>query len=75
MSPAPALPEHPHPVVVNALQLVELLSGNHERGQVGCVDGEKHDGEQRPHGRHEPETAHPDTALSDTLHNAADLKK
>ena len=58
VSPAPATAEHPHLVVVDALQLVELLSGNHERGQVGGVDGEEHDGEQRPHGRHEPETAH-----------------
>ena len=38
----------------NLPQVVVLLPGDHEGGQVGGVDGEEHHREQRPDARHEP---------------------
>ena len=45
-----------HPKIVDSTEVVVLLPGNHEGGQVGCVHGEEDDGKQRPDAAHEPET-------------------
>ena len=42
-----------HPLVVDAVQLVVLLSGDHERRQVGRVDGQENQSKQGPDVRHE----------------------
>lgn len=39
--------------IVQAAQLVELLAGYHERGQVGRIDGKEDHRKHRPHIRHE----------------------
>ena len=44
-----------HLGIIQPGELVPLLPGDHEGGQVGGVDGEEHHGEQRPHWGHEPE--------------------
>ena len=38
-----------HLGIIQPRELVPLLPGDHEGGQVGGVDGEEHHGEQRPH--------------------------
>ena len=43
-----------HLGVIQPGELVPLLPGDHEGGQVGCVDGEEHHGKQRPDRRHKP---------------------
>ena len=35
-------------------EVEELLPGDHEGGEVGGVDGEEDQGEQRPHVSHQP---------------------
>ena len=44
-----------HLGIIQPGELVPLLPGDHEGGQVGGVDGEENHGEQRPDRRHEPE--------------------
>ena len=43
-----------HLGIIQSGELIPLLPGDHEGGQVGGVDGEEHHGEQRPDRRHEP---------------------
>jgi hypothetical protein len=37
-----------YPGVVDALEVVPLLPGDHEGGQVGCVDGQEDHSKQSP---------------------------
>ena len=37
-----------HLSIIQSRELIPLLPGDHEGGQVGGVDGEEHHGEQRP---------------------------
>ena len=43
-----------HPGIVDTGEVVEFLPGDHEGREVGCVDGQEHHREHRPHVRHEP---------------------
>ena len=43
-----------HLGVVDTRELCPLLPGDHEGGEVGGVDGEEDQGEQRPHVSHQP---------------------
>ena len=44
-----------YPGVINPTELVPLLPGDHEGGQVGGVDGEEDHREESPDWGHKPE--------------------